>query len=271
MGNQRVNPTCTFEKSSADDILDGVRTLDGRYGHSVLVGAPGVGPDALLNWGIQEVIAASNAQSTADRARLCTNAILNARRALACLVDWYLDRDIAKLCRNPPATPKQQSAFLTRRGIIDELTSHVLERAIEKRNQVEHEYVSPGVDTAEDVVELLRRTIFAIQATSAPSAGPWIFGTFPYSVTFDDKTANAEFYGWSGPLVIFSRFPPRPWVGILLPDAESSALVRQAFLDETDLEELTQLLSLTEQKFGHPSSSSSTLVCEALSREMGLL
>jgi hypothetical protein len=53
--------------------------------------------------------------------------------------------------------------------------------------------------------------------------------------------------------------------------APSKALIRQAFLDETDLEDLVSLLSVAEQKFGQPSSVSSMSICEALSRVMGLL
>src|SRR4051812_45343225 len=80
--------------------------------------------------------------------RLCTNAVVNSRRALACLVEWYVERDLGKLCMTPPATPKQQADFLVRRGIIDDLTSRVLERTIAKRNRVEHQFVAPDIETA---------------------------------------------------------------------------------------------------------------------------
>src|SRR5262249_17095191 len=123
----------------------------------------------------------------------------------------------------------------------------------------------------EDVVELLRRTIAAVTAASNPSYGPWVFGTFLYSIAMSAGSINAEFHGWADPLVIFSRLQPRPWVRLLLPDGKSRAIVRQAFLDETDVEELTQLLSLTEQQYGHPSGGSGVTNCEVLSREMGLL
>ena len=83
---------------------------------------------------------------------------------MACLVDWYIERDLAPYCKNPPNTPKQQADYLTRRGIIDELTSHVLERAIGNRNRVEHDYHIPTIAEAEDIVELLRRTIAMLRA-----------------------------------------------------------------------------------------------------------
>jgi len=81
----------------------------------------------------------------------------------------------------------------------------------------------------------------------------------------------AEFRGWVDPLIVFSRFPPRPWVGLVLPEGESKAVIRRAFLEETTLEELIQLLSLAEQKYGRPSTGISLNICELAAREFGLL
>jgi len=76
------------------------------------------------------------------------------------------------------ATAKQQVRFLIARGVIDELTSRVLERAIQKRNDAEHRYISPTLDVTEDIVELLRRTVSAIRTQSSPEHGPWILAYF---------------------------------------------------------------------------------------------
>src|SRR5690606_9344925 len=129
-------------------------------------------------WAIQDVSKAPHEPNAQEQARLCTNAIVNARRALGCLVEWYVHRDLGKCCKNPPESPKQQAEFLMRRGIIDELTSRVLARAIEKRNKVEHDYIVPELDSTEDVVELLRRTMATIRNQSDPAMAPWIFGIF---------------------------------------------------------------------------------------------
>ena len=85
--------------------------------------------------------------------------MLHARRGFACLVDWFLDRDLASLCKDPPRSAKQKVKFLISRGVIDELTSHVVERAIQQRNKAEHQYQPPSLETAEDVVKLFRRIV----------------------------------------------------------------------------------------------------------------
>jgi hypothetical protein len=167
MSGDRIIAQCEFETVSAADILDGLNTLSGRFGQGVNISAPGDGPDMHLSWSIQEVTNAFQTPNGPKRAQLCTNAVLNARRARACLVDWYVERDLGKYCRNPPTTPREQAAFLMRRGVIDELTSRVLERAVDKRNRVEHDFKAPDLETAEDVVELLRRTIAAIRLQSS--------------------------------------------------------------------------------------------------------
>lgn len=100
---------------------------------------PGDGVDKLLGWAIVDGKMSAQAQDINERERFASNAILNARRALACLVEWYLKRDCFLLCNNAPDTAKKhtakkQSEILLERGIIDELTSRVLERAVERRS-----------------------------------------------------------------------------------------------------------------------------------------
>jgi hypothetical protein len=235
-----------------------------------LVKAPGDGPERFLNWALQEVI---NARQSAleEQEHHCVDAVLNARRSLACLVDWYLQRDLATLCKIAPETAKHQVNFLIMRGVIDELTSRVLERAIQKRNSAEHQYISPTLAEAEDVVELLRRTVAAIRAQSPPEYGPWIFGTFLYGASWGGPESRVEFHGWCDPVVVFSRFAPQPWVGLLLPKNKSEAVIRRALLKETTTEELVQLLLLAGQKFGAPSSYYDARSCQIIASEACLL
>lgn len=237
----------------------------------MVVQPPGNGPDNPLSWAIQEVNRAGLETDTLECGKLCTNAMLNARRALACLVDWYVSRDLGDLCNNPPGSPKQKAEFLMHRGVIDELTSRVLARAIEKRNRVEHDYIVPELGTAEDVVELLRRTMATIRQQSEPSYGPWIYGIFLGGHGFGKNGRYATFGGSCEPLVIFSRFDPRPWVGIMLPEDETNALIRHTNLDDLTLDQLLRLLSLAEQKFGQVSSFSDAESCQVMARELGFV
>jgi uncharacterized protein YutE (UPF0331/DUF86 family) len=271
MYDMRKTAHCEFETASAADVLDGLGTVTGRCGEGVILPAPGDGPDTHLAWAIQEVSGALNILDKQEQRKLCTNAIINARRALACLVDWYLERDLAMYCQNPPKTADQKANFLVRRGIIDSLTSRVLERAVAKRNEVEHQYLAPPIEVAEDVVELFRRTMAAIRNQSDPSHAPWIFGIFLGGQGYGSRGRFAEFRGWCEPLVVFSRFPPRPWVGLVLPDGDVRAVVRRAYLDTTTVDELIQLLALSELKYGHSSSFMDLRSCEVMAREIGLV
>jgi hypothetical protein len=270
MPSARLHPTVEVEQATPADVLDGLETLEGRSGQGILVTPPGDGPDRFLNWALQEV---NNArQSTSEeQAHHCVDAVLNARRALACLVDWYLQRDLATLCKDAPGAAKQQVKFLIMRGVIDELTSRVLERAIQKRNTAEHQYISPTLAVAEDTVELLRRTVAAIRTQSPPEYGPWIFGTFLHTVFWSDNACRPEFHGWRDPIVVFSRFAPQPWVGLVLPKNKTDAVIRRTLLKETTPEELVQLLLVAGRKFGAPSSYADAKSCEVLASEVRLL
>jgi hypothetical protein len=273
MKANRIIPEIQTEITKAADLLDGVNSANvtSRSGDGTVIAPPGRGPDAPLSWAIQEVTLAAHTQDNAEVEQLCTNAVMNSRRALACLVDWYIERDFARYCRNPPSTPKQQADFLTRRGIIDELTSHVLERAVAKRNKVEHNYVVPSIAEAEDIVDLLRRTIAAIRTQSDPSLAPMLYGFVLSARGCREQGPYAEFHGWSDPLVVFCRFSKRPWTGLLIPESETKALLRQTFLDQTDTQELIQLQSLADQKFGRPSSYTDALQCRVFLKEIGLV
>jgi uncharacterized protein YutE (UPF0331/DUF86 family) len=266
-----TTPDCEFQTVSAEELLDGLRTLKGKSGDGLLVPSSENGPDTFLAWAIHEVADAAQASEQEEVKRLSANAVMNSRRALACLVDWYIERDLAAFCKDRPDTPKKQAAFLVRRGVIDELTSRVLERAITQRNKLEHEYISPTLSQAEDFVELLRRTIFAIRAHSDPSHGPWVFGIFLSASGIGKEGPYAHFGGWNDSLVVFSRFPPRPWVGILIPENCSRALVRRSFLDCTATDLLIDILSMAEQKYGHPGSFQGSRSCEMMARAMGLM
>jgi len=274
MKAERITPDIHVESATAPDLLDGVNSINistRSAGVGTILPPPGKGPDVPLAWAIQEVATASHAADRTEVERQCTNAVVNSRRALACLVDWYLERDLARYCKNPPNTPKQQADYLTRRGIIDELTSHVLERAIGKRNRVEHDYVIPDIADAEDIVDLLRRTIAALRSQSDPSLAPMLHGCVLSASGYREQGPYAEFHGWNQPLVIVCRFNKRPWTGLLVPESATKALLRQTFLDQTDTQELIQLLSLADQKFGKPSSYTDARQCEVFLKEIGLI
>src|SRR5438132_112103 len=100
MQSKPVHPTIEIKLATPADILDGIESLEGRSGQGVLVDPPGEGPDMLLNWALQDVNNAMQSPSDEEKKHYCVDAVLHARRCLACLVDWYLERDLATLCKD---------------------------------------------------------------------------------------------------------------------------------------------------------------------------
>ncbi len=115
------------------------------------------------------------------------------------------------------------------------------------------------------------QTMTAIRNQSDPSLTPWVVGIFLGGHGYGIVGLSAEFQGWCEPLVVFSRFPPRPWIGLVLPDGDVRALIRRAYLDTTKVDELIQLLAMAEQKYGHSSSFSDPRSCEVMAQEIGFL
>src|SRR5207247_1539717 len=95
-------------------------------------------------------------------------------------------------------------------------------------------------------------------------------GILLHSMGVGEKGRYAEFHGWSEQLIVFSRFAPQPWVGLVLPANKTKAVIRRALLNETTTDELVQLLLLAERKFGVPSSYADAQSCELLASEVRL-
>ncbi len=225
----------------------------------------------MLGWAVQDLHAALQSASPDSAKRHSVNAMLHARRGLACVVDWYLERDLAMLCKDPPGSAAEQARFLIARRVIDDLTSRVVERAVRKRNDVEHRFVAPPVETAEDAVELFRLVVTGMRMKSPPGSAPWTFGFFLGGIQSRNHERVTTFNGWSGPIVVFSRFKPQPWVGLVLPENGTEAIVRKTLLKDTTLDELVQLLELVERRFGSPNVASDLESCRKLAATAGLL
>lgn len=267
---EQIQGRCIFEEVESVDLIDAANTLKGRGGNGIQVAPPGDGVNKLLGWAIADVKMSAQAQDPNEQERFASNAILHARRALACLVEWYLKRDCFRLCDNAPNTAKKQSEILLKRGIIDELTSRVLERAVEKRNIVEHQFLAPALETAEDVVELLRRSITSMITESQPAYGPCLFGGILGGIASDKNGDRASFYGWREPSFILCTFVDRPWLGVIIPKSREEADVRRSFFDNTKVDTLLELLSIIERSFGRISGYMGADYWRLLAKEAGL-
>src|SRR5207253_7357268 len=97
-----MNPNVTFETLVAADIKSALLSLKlsgGGTREGIIRNPIGLGHELFLNWALQD-IEASSLMTGGDRDRASVNAIMNARRALACLMDQYWQRDGFEFCYN---------------------------------------------------------------------------------------------------------------------------------------------------------------------------
>lgn len=271
MATEEVQARCSVEQLNPADLLDAIRTLNGRNAEGVLLKAPGEGVDTLLQWALSDLRLATNCADPVEQKRHATNAVMNARRALSCLVDWYLRRDGFESCKNAPRRADEKASIILRRGIIDDLTSRVLARAIRIRDVAEHEFQAVSLEDAEDLVELLRRTIQCIRTHSSPEMGPFIFGFIGGGTSYSEERGyRGMFYGWSDPVAVINTFASEPWIGVVIPNSRSDAVLRKVILHEIDSDLLLNALTLLESIFGTASGGSGARGCVARAAAAGL-
>jgi hypothetical protein len=269
---EAIKGTCEFEVLDTRDILSAIQTLSGCPGRGLKHTRLGAGFERFLQWAIVDINAAAQDTAPESQARLATNAVMNARRALSCLVDQYLVRDGFASCKNPPSRTEDKMSVLLARKVFDDLTSNVLERAVGKRNRAEHEYYALSLSEGQDIVELVRRTVQSVTAHSKPYPGPCHFGIIHCQTLSNAIRKEFQFLGWSGPSVIFATFCRPAWIGIILPESKERAVVRRAWLQDIEAELLVDILSLLAQNFErdyHGSDSSEDW--KKLAMEAGLL
>src|SRR6185369_4269316 len=153
-------PDVTFEEMDPLDALSAVEATSApRSRTSVYLHMEGFHFQTFLDWAIQDASDARGITTEAAKERFLVGALMNSRRALSCLVDYYLWRDGFAFCRDAPKSAPDNSNLLIRRGIFDQLAADTLGRAVDRRNRVEHRYEIPNVADVEDTVQLVRATI----------------------------------------------------------------------------------------------------------------
>jgi hypothetical protein len=250
-----VEGRCTFEILDSADLLDAIDSVSGKVSpgfgnHGFSCPKPGDESDYLA-WALADIQNSWDVRDESNRKRNLTNALMNAKRELSRLVDWYMSRDGFVHCKDAPKTSREKSELLVQRGIIDHLTARVLARAIDARNTAEHEYRTVGADRVEDIVELMRRTIQSVLNTVDPQSGPCLFGRLGHGISHrEGHSTTVRFFGWSDEAAILVTFDEEPWIGIILPDAKDHAVVRRLPLRSVTCALLAQALQILEGKFG---------------------
>lgn len=243
--NPSLSPICSFEILDPKDIPSAIQSNSRNVSKQLIRIAPlGLGYETFLKWAVQDIDAASGPETV----RFSVNALMNARRSLSCLADQYLLRDCFTFCSDVPRTADKKAELLFKRGIFDSLATRALERAVTRRNQIEHDYCQVSLSDAQDTVHLIRSTIENCVQRSDPYKSPGLFGTFLGGHSSGPHGVQHRFEGWSGVLFVFARTESEPWLGIVVPSSNVHATVRKTLFSSLTCEELLRALVPLEKQ-----------------------
>lgn len=229
------------------DLLSAVRTNTRLLSRTVLrMPQLGVGFETFLRWATEDV--GTKIADPDQETRFAVSALMNARRSLSCLMDQYLLRDGFNLCTDAPREAGEKANLLVRRGVLDSLAAGALERAVDRRNRVEHSYERVDIKDARDTVQLVRATIENSVAKADPYWAPAFFGSFLGGHSSGERGENHWFHGWSGLVFVFARCDPQPWFGIVIPSSETAATIRRVSLRDVSCNQVLDLLAALESQ-----------------------
>jgi len=246
--NSLQSAIVTFEDLAPADLPSALGSLPRLQYHYVIQPKVGIGYEIFLQWALNDVAEAGRIASGDECDRASVNAIMNARRALACLVDQYLQRDGFLLCKKPPRSVEDKVAILVARRVLDTLAGQSLERAIKRRNEVEHEYRSIGLSEAQDVVHVVRATIENAVMRASPYHSPALFGSMLGGYGVSEGKPIAWFHGWSEAAFLMITTVQPAWLGIIVPASATEAVVRKVALASLTPDELLEALAIVEAR-----------------------
>jgi hypothetical protein len=155
-----------------------------------------------------------------------------------------------------PRKADEKSTILVRRGVFDSLARQALERAIDRRNEAEHDYKRISLPEAQDVVHTVRATVENAVARSGPYDLPALFGTIMGGMSVSKGVRTGSFDGWSGSAFVLVTTTKRPWAGIIVPKNETEAVVRRVDFEKLSSEQLIEALSIAESLLADQDISS---------------
>ncbi len=220
---------------------------------------------------IREAMALASHDENRARQQSC-NALVNARRAVACLADWTLSAFGFTNCRdfsNQKAAVR--SGLLRHLGYFDEVTELVLANGINKRNELEHRYRLSELEEASDFVELVRHLFENLKANKWPGHGPCCFGTVNGGTSWSAESGHrGSFYGWGStpPFLVIGTYDDPAWLGLVSPVSNDGAEVRFTNIGILRTEELLNLYSAINYNVNNRKGGS-WMSTEALRAKMG--
>lgn len=245
----RLCPEVTTESLDPLDARSAVESTGSiRSRTCVYLHTEGFHFKTFLDWAVQDIQEARTHSDEAARKRLLVAALMNSRRALSCLVDYYLKRDGLAYCSDAPKVADEKASLLISRGIFDELAATALGRAIDRRNRVEHQYEIPDVVDVHDTVQLVRASIETAVTTSDPMRAAGFYNGFLGGHQTSGDETKFWFNGWSGVMFVLAVTETPPWFGVVVPSSSTKARLRHAPLKAFTCQQLLQLHALLDAR-----------------------
>lgn len=271
MAQPSLTPEVEIEDLDPRDLVSAAESSPEKLARTACHLQPlGLGFETFLRWSLEDVSAAGKSPAGDTQLRFCANALVNARRALSCLVDQYLARDGFTFCSDAPREATDKARLLVRRGVIDDLAAGALKRAIERRHQVEHRYEAPRLGDVQDTVQVVRATIETATAKSDPYSAPSLFGTILGGFSVGPSDTKHWFSGWGELLFLIVVIQSEPWAGVLLPSSATKATLRRVALKKVSCEQLFEFLSTLERRQNSGYSGYGASLVEGKLRSAGL-
>jgi hypothetical protein len=225
-----MTPKVSFEQLDPADLPGALLSLPDVPRFDCIHNSIGAGYQVYLAWALRDLELAENESPGNDQDRLCVNAVMSARRAVSCLADQYLKREGISFCKNPPREAKAISEVLIARNVFSERAAICLQRAVDVRNRIEHQYQSIGLRDTQELIQLIHMTVEYTVNRSSPFTSPFLYGIVEGGAGLGPSGVYGTFGGWDGCCFVSMTFETRPWFGIVQPSSKFEATVRRAFL-----------------------------------------
>ncbi len=244
-----IAPTVTWVQAQPVDVLAALASLRNPSGYGRAFSFQGEGTDTFLVWARVELTLAEGLDPATRRDefnRHCFQAVGHARRALDCLFDAYLHRDWLESRLADRAQFSAKLELLKKRPGLSLPAALIPAIVSDPRNDAEHKYVTPSLDTARKAVEAAEVISSWLRQKCPPLEGPVLAGSLAGgSASTAAGSTHRWFTGFTGPFGLTWRGTDgtvRVGSGVLVNGNPAEAEVQFCAIDELTEVEHFQLI-----------------------------
>ena len=238
-----------------EDIFDAIKTLSFEKKFIIDVNAPGMGPNALLSWALEELSEAENSTHTSPRKAFAATVL--SKTAAECLIDWYLDSThIGSTNIRSQAGTEEKLKYLDAESFLGIGLSLFRSILSEPRNRAIHSYSAIDLASARNAYELARLLIHSAINARPPNQCSIYYGNLDFDrLPFEDyhghPLGSFKFFNFRGigkpgdHGVVFIR-GETPVIAVLESEGHNGVNLRAARLSEFKPDLLRSIISALE-------------------------